>query len=343
MTTKSYSDLNSYLRCAKQYYYRAIQKIQRKERDGSLHQGTMIHRLLMGGFLGMQNGQQWGFELEAQVLEDEIKERYESFPAEAIPELEMLDESLDIVRRYFEQADWEGWEILHVEEEFSVDIDGETLTFTPDLVARDPHDKVWIIDHKSTTSLPEAGVPFSSQQSLLYFAGVRAFYPEAVGFLFNYLRKKLPTQPRLNKRKTSETGLIHVNNLNAIDTEYEILLAFIRDEAPYLLDEPSHRARLAELRDQGSRFFAQSRVLASDEVLSQIVEEASWTMKNIARAETEGRFPRTLRDDGGYTSCERCEFNSICGAELLNLNTDLVLRNEYEPRDEKNPYESKDD
>ena len=336
--SQSFSSINTYLRCPKQFWYKYIQNLQRKRKNKTLHQGTVIHHMLMSGFLAMQLGEDvWTYVEEAVnalVVEAGSGPVYDEEVQETVA---MIIESAQIVHRYFEQADWLGWEILHVEEEFLIEIDGEEVSFTPDLVVRDPHGKVWVVDHKSTTSMPD-GLAFASHQSLLYLAGLRAHYPEAVGFLFNFLRKKLPTEPRLNKTRTKESGLYHVNNLKAIDTEYEILFQFIQDEAPELFANEDHKRRLAELRDAGSKFFMTKRVLASDHALSQIVEETSWVVKDINSAT---HYPRVLRDDGGYTSCEKCEFQPICMADLLDLNSQVVLM-DYEPREEKNPYESED-
>lgn len=337
----SYSDINTFLRCGKQYEYRSIRKLQRKRTDAVLRQGTAIHALLMNGFLALQREDDIMFGVEEQYGEllEEVMVTM-PFVDEREVALDMVADSFNIVQRYFDQADWEGWTVLHVEEEFSITIDGEEITFTPDLVLRDPQGNVWIVDHKSTDTIDPAGVPFSSQQSLLYLAGVRAHYPETVGFLFNYLRKKLPTEPRLNKTKTD--GIYQVNDLNRIDTTYEMLLDFLRTEAPELLDHPRHRERLAELRDQTDRWFATRRVLTNEAALEQMVEETSWAVEAIHRAEETEQFIRVLRDDRGYTSCSRCEFNELCAAELLDFNTEFVLR-EYEPREPKNEYESDDD
>jgi len=337
----SFSDLNTAQRCLMQYHYRVVRRLQSKHKNMTLQQGTVIHKLLMRGFLNLQTEMAWysGMDDEKEGLL--IEAATWAFADELVEITTLIEESIEIVDGYFQRNPFDGWEILHVEEEFQIKIEDVDITFTPDLVARDPNGSVWIIDHKSTSGVPEEGIPFASQQSLLYFAGVKAFYPEAKGFLFNYLRKKLPTEPRLNKTRTKESGLYHVNNLNAIDTTFEVLFEFIDKEAPELFAEPNHKRRLAELRDGPERFYYTKRVLANEHALSQIVEESSWIVKQIDHAEETGEFPRTLREDRGYTSCSRCEFESICRAELLDLNTELVLM-DYEPRDEKNPYESEE-
>ena len=300
-----------------------------------------MHRFLMAGMLAIQKGTdafveeglEWGKMMDE--AEGMFADELEEFKA-------MLQESLTIVRSYFEQADWTDWEILHVEEEFSVTIDAEPVTFTPDLVARDRNGKVWVWDHKSTSSVPQNGIPFASQQSLLYLAGVRVFYPEAAGFIFNFLRKKLPMQPRLNKTKKKADAFYAINNLNKIDTTYEILMAFVRDEAPELTADLDTKRRLAELRDNPSRFFYEETVMVTDQALVNIVEDSSMVIKNISGSEMRGEYPRTLIEDGGYRSCGRCEFNAICQAEMLDWNTDIVLEM-YEDRDPKNEYETEDE
>ncbi len=330
----SFSDLNTAQRCLKAHEYRSVRKIQRKVKDAAMHQGTVMHGFLMRGFLNMQSDMDWssGFE----DVQDEYMEADE-FGEQA----DMIQESNYIVQRYFLQADWKGWTVLHVEEEFSVIIDSDTITFTPDLVVRDPNGVVWVVDHKSTSAVPTNGIPFASQQSLLYLAGVQTFYPECAGFLFNFLRKKLPTQPRLNKTKKRIEEFHAIHSLTKIDTEYEILFDFVKHEAPQLIDDLPTRKRLAELRDNPNRFFYQEMVLVTPTALQTIVDDTAMVIENVARAEAEGKFPRTLNEDGGFRSCSKCEFNAICQAEMLDWNTDIVLEG-YEPRDPKNPYETED-
>ncbi|MCI0557337.1 MAG: PD-(D/E)XK nuclease family protein, partial [Nitrososphaera sp.] len=262
--SESFSSINTYLRCAQKYNYKYVHNLQHKKQDLTLRQGTVIHRLLMAGFLYLQKlGPEDGW-IE-YALGDELVTLGDEAGDYEDEELDnMLAESALIVANYFNQRSWARWEILHVEEEFTIIIDGKAVTFTPDLVARDPFDKVWVIDHKSTSSVPMMGIPFSSQQMLLYYTGVKLHYPETVGFVFNYLRKKLPTQPRLNKTRDQESGLYLINNLNAIDTTFEVLFKFIEENAPELFAHEGTKRRLAELRDQDNRFFYTQDVFANE-------------------------------------------------------------------------------
>ena len=336
----SFSDLNTAQRCLKLYDYRVVRRLQRKARATTLQQGTIMHEMLMFGYLNLQRHLEWdlGFDEYCDTVyeADEIL-----FVDEQVEYGAMVDECVVLVEGHFTDSPFKGWDILHVEEEFSVTIDGTVVTFTPDLVARDLFGKVWIIDHKSTSGGPEGGIPFATQQSLLYFAGVKAFYPEAVGFLFNYIRKKLPTQPRLNKTKNKESGLYHVNDLNRIDTTYEILQNFLSTEAPELLKHPAHHIRLMDLQEIGDRFYWQDRILANEHALKVIIDETAHVIYSLNMAVEDKAFPRNLQEDRGYLSCSKCAFNPLCSAELLDMDTRHVLE-DYEERDEKNPYESKE-
>ena len=57
----------------------------------------------------------------------------------------------DAVRAYIERWAYEDslWKIVSVEEELRANINGRLFTQRADLIVRDTHNKVWIVDHKS--------------------------------------------------------------------------------------------------------------------------------------------------------------------------------------------------
>ena len=147
----------------------------------------------------------------------------------------------------------------------------------------------------------------------------------------------MPTEPRLNK-----TGARKVNNLKAVDTTYELLLAFLETEAPDLMDDPEHRMRLAELRDE-NRFYYRESIVPSDEYLANALDDIEQKAELLNFSLEKNYFPRTYHT-GGIRSCERCSMASICRAELLDWDTEAVLEAEYEPRDTSyKDYETDDE
>ena len=340
MNATSYSDINTYQRCPKKHYYRKVENLQHKKRAVALFDGTNGHEFLKTFFLAKQAGASmqsaWSRVLDHAVdLTLEVGEQM--FEEELVDVRKQIDLMLTIIKRYVDQYA-EKWEILHVEEEFIVMLDsGEVVSFTPDLVVRDRNGFVWIIDHKTTSRVPEGGIPFGDMQALLYYAGVKALYPECKGFIFNRIRKKLPTQPRLTK-----TGKTRVADLTRIDTTFEVLRNFLQEKAPGLLSEETHQRRLAQLRDQDDKFFWTEQVYVNDTTVEAILVDTEAVLNQMELSRKTGAYPRNLQEDNGYLSCRKCPFQRICHAEMVGWDTELIRAEEYEPRDPKNPYESED-
>lgn len=326
---RSFSDISTFRRCPNLYKYRSVLNLQRQKQNTDLYQGTLVHEALMDYYLG---GNEEAFWHEKML---EAKANPMLFSDELADQIIIIEDSADLVARYLEKYD-DDWEILHVEEEFYVTLaGGQVVSFTPDLVVRDRNGFVWIIDHKTTSALPKQDI-YADLQSLLYYAGVQALYPELRGFIFNYLRKKRPTQPRLTK-----TGKLRVSDVNRIDTTYEVLRDFIQSNAPQLMDDDMHRRRLAELRDE-ERFFWRTQLVIGEEEVETVLREATVTLEWMEMAERMSSFPRTFQEDRGYMSCGKCAFQRLCHAELVGWDADRVLEEDYEQRPPKNPYEGVD-
>jgi hypothetical protein len=322
-------------------------------RNVNLKQGTLIHEGLKECFLALQAGGSfndafWTARAYYDRMIGDVQDR-ELFEEDAAKEMDLIEDSFRIVEAYLMRSKDTimSWTILHVEEEFLYQQDnGEIVTFTPDLIIRDKNGFVWIIDHKSTSKLPSYDAPFADLQTLLYFAGVREMYPELRGFVFNYLRKKVPTVPRLNKTHNKESKLFgeyFVNDIKHIDTTYELLRDFLLVMAPNLLGEVTHQQRLADLRDN-NRFFWTEEIVVNDAQVEETLSQVGQTLAQMEWSRTTGMYPKTILNDlAGVQSCSKCEFNRICHTQLLGWNVELVLEEEYEPRDPKNQYEEVED
>lgn len=337
MNGTSYSSINTYQRCPKKAYYRMVMDIQPKRRATALFNGINGHEFLKVFFLGLQAGETkeeaWSAVIDAASYLTAEARKY-TFDDELLDAEKEIDSMLQIIKRYIDQY-VEDWEILHVEEEFLILLDsGRVITFTPDLVVRDRNGFVWIIDHKTTSGLPEGGLPFGDTQALLYYAGVKSLYPETRGFIFNRIRKKIPTQPRLTK-----TGKVRVADLARIDTTYEVLRDWLKENAPALLSDPAHQRRLAELRDQPDKFFWTEQIITNDETVDNILKDVDFVLAQMETSAKVGHYPRNLQENHSYMSCSKCPYRSLCKAELLGWDVQPLLEEDFEPADPKNPYE----
>lgn len=319
----SFSELDDYGHCPWLYRARHVWGLQSKKKSEALQMGSAIHNLLQAHNMG------WDVQEAADIAAAEVAQDASLFEDEKKEVLDLIQEAYRIVRGYlaYWAEDLAQEEILHVEEQFTAVLEsGKVISCTPDVVVRRPDGRVVVRDYKSTTKTPSYEINPANYQVIMNFAVVRALYPEASHFEFDRLRKKVPTTPRLNK-----TGARKVNNLKNVDTTYEKLLAFLQDEAPDLLDDPEHRMRLAELRDE-NRFFYRDVVPVSDTMLEHGLDDVEAQIVRLATSESRESYPRQVHLSG-YRACDRCEFESLCRADLLGWDIDRVVREEYEPRD----------
>lgn len=307
----SYSDIQTFQRCPKQYEFNVVMNLERKVQDKKLTLGIMFHQLLHGYYLDQFNeawqdlynkcGEGW-------LVDDEIADSYDV--------LEEAITYIDAYIAYYEGED-DGWEILHSEETFSATINGEEISFTPDLVIRDSQG-VWIVDHKTTAALPKDDIPVGNYQAFLYSSVMRELYPDFRGFIFNYVRKKTPRTPRLVKDGS------RVADVNRIDTTYEILRDFIMETKPDLMADATHKRRLAELKDR-NRFFWRKYVFVTDEIADNILDDIPVIVAQIELCRDTGRYPRNFLPYAGAQTCDNCDFRELCVAQLRGYNVEEVL------------------
>lgn len=321
---QSFSQLDDYGRCPKLYELRYVLGLQPKRKNVNLRKGSAIHRLLQAMNTGEDVYEVFTTETAA-IHEDPVL-----FDDEKQEHVEVWQDALRIVLNYIDYYgdSLDDEEVLHVEESFVLMLDtGAVLSCTPDLVAMKSDGVIVVRDYKSTDQTPSFSTPLPDYQVALNSAAVQAMYPDH-GIVFEYdrLRKKVPTEPRLNK-----TGPPKVSNLNRIDTTYEMLRDFIQNDAPGLMDDPEHRRRLAELRDN-NRFFYRDQITPSDTYLANALDDVTETVRRIEDSHERGVFPRQYLANG-MRSCDSCSMKSLCQAQLLGWDIEAVIEEEYEPRD----------
>lgn len=301
MRIYSHSALKLFQRCQLKWKYKYIDRLDVPEEDRPKHfeRGSDLHALLELLYKG----------------DDEMFRI-------AFDKADKADQ--DVLMRYADKWDDEDWEVLSVEEEFHLTIAEHKLVFIPDLIVQIGED-VWVVDHKTTANIPDEWDPYNMTdfQHLLYIAGVRMLYPNVRGFLFNYIRTKSPTQPKLIKDGS------RISAVRTIDTDYATLKAFA--EKTGTMDEDT-KDKLNILRHAPDRYFQRHYIIAPDEAVDQAIADVDQILADMAYKEYEGgSFPRhVVGGFAGSMACAKCEYQPLCHAELLGINTDLVLLNYVE-------------
>lgn len=316
-----------YQRCPKKYEYSRVQNLEKIGIQVPQDKGSWVHTLLMEDFLG-NDWRAIHAEL-IEIWEQEVVPFTMDEDALAVP-----DEALRMFEAYKTKYpdDSEHWKVLQVEESMSFElIPGVQIGFTPDLVAEDSGGNIWAWDHKTTQTLPQLGEMLIDTQSLIYSVGLRLKYGERFrGFIFNYIRSKPPTVPKLRK-----DGLIA--DVRRVDTTYDVLLHFAAENGVRPYDELTEK--LAYLSDHDA-FFRRDLYMVTDDALVNATQDLiSWVSKMEADRELEGMglpassYGRTiLHRSAGVQSCHNCGFFSLCQAELLGMESESIRLNDYQER-----------
>lgn len=319
------SMVKKYRRCKRQYYYSMVEKLEPRLPDIKLKRGSWQHALLDAKY----SGKDW-----LKVHNRLTKQFNQLF----IEEREMYGDLPDQVFRMmkgYEQR-WkkedEDWEILHVEETFEVKfIGGNVLNFKPDLVIRDHSTEekaLWIVDHKTTRSIPSADWRIEDLQSTVYYWALKEVGYDIKGFIYNYIRTKDPTVPKVNK-----DGSI---SRRRIDTDYYTLATFLLkyyevdsvNELPLKWKKQLHTLKLDD------KFRKRIRFIPPGKTLDRTITEFSYTAQEIeiwhemAEANPEDDpWIRTMEP-----SCEwGCDFHDLCMVEFMGGDGKFMRRSKYQP------------
>jgi len=221
------------------------------------------------------------------------------------------------------------WEVLYVEENFKVKFtEGDVFGFKPDLIVADKRGDVWVVDHKTTRSIPSSEWRLVDLQSTLYPWALREGMDlDIKGFIFNYIRRKAPSIPKINKDGSISRA--------RVDTDYPTMAKFLIEyfEVETVKELPTEwKKRLANLKLE-SKFFKRTRITKDDALINRQIEEFSYTAQELESwlelSEEQDIDPwvRTM-----IPSCEwDCEFYDLCTLELLGQDSKFMRRSKYQP------------
>lgn len=138
--TVSHSEVESYLRCERQWFYGYGLEIQRNNESDSLTRGKIGHAGMEVFFNALMNGASF-IDAKAAAYAKVMEAMYDH-PI-------LINEIIRCYGFFFDNYPFEGWKVLGVEYEQLLSVDDElTMPFIIDLVIQDPDGYVWVVDHK---------------------------------------------------------------------------------------------------------------------------------------------------------------------------------------------------
>jgi hypothetical protein len=312
-TKISQSRINKWRQCRYAHHLAFNEKIERRTPPAPLYKGKIIHEVIESRI----NGEDWRPVLQKYIDEynkmfDEEKEMYGDLPKE----LTIIMEGYDKI-----YAD-EGLEYIELngkraEHDFSIKI-ADNIAFVGkiDTVVRDSLDRVWLMEHKSFTNLPDEQFRWTNQQATLYsWVMPQIGFPFPNGVLWDYIRTKVPTEPTPLKGG----GL---SKAKKVDTTYEVYMKAILDNG---LDPKDYEDILERLKGNENNFYRRIFLPSRKSIVDVVVKDMVDTAKEI---HVLGDISKT-RNLGRH--CSYCSFKNICQVELMGGDPDFIKKHEYRP------------
>ena len=310
----SQSKLKTFRRCPKQYEYKYIEGLEPTRKSVPLALGNWIHSMLEAHYKGEDWLETYG-ELTHKFngFLAEEKEHYGDLPGISA---RLMNGYMD----FWEEED-KNLEIISVEEDFEVDIvKGLLFKFKPDMIVKDIRDGViscW--DHKSNKTLPDTEWRNTDIQSTLYLWALNQLGIKVDQFIFNYIRTKPPTVPRMTKAgRMSKVK---------IETDYPTLKSFI-EENDLVIDD-NLQTWLDNLK-ANSNFYKRISIAKPQLLTNTMIEElySTATMINFMDSDDDLAYYRVLNK-----ACDwDCSFQDLCNADLMGSpQANQIRKQRYQP------------
>lgn len=263
----THSMLKTFRKCEMCAYFKYILRLKPKMLGKPLKRGTWVHSLLEA----KGNGEDWRalharHSAKFDQMFDEEKDHYGDLPNEILQIVESYD-------WHYRDDPWE-W----VANEFTLEAefpDGTLYRGKVDALIENEHG-LWLVDHKTHRTLPDLSFRLRDSQSALYLWAARENGLNVQGFIWNYIRWKAPSVPKL---------LMKADRISdaACDTDYP---TFVRALKKYKEEHPStfkirpqDRAKAEYLRTQRythgkpqtSEFFRRDFLEKSDDMLDRVM------------------------------------------------------------------------
>lgn len=293
----SYSALSTFERCPRRYYWEYVKGLCPIEESRPLRIGRAVHELLAKHYSG----------------------KSVSTSSQALRPFGLANSDQQLVRYmsslYFEQwsdepDEWDRDEIVQVESSFEVplsngsDREGDVrLVGRIDLVVNNPEpdeEGVVVVDHKTTSkgleSIDEELV--GSTQLLLYSHALREGGLNPTRGLYNVIRTKVPTTPRVNR-----DGTLHRSYVVTTPDLYRRAM-----DKTGCVGRP-WSDHLTKLERYGNPFLRRIDFPIRSEMIDQVVEASLKVAQQIRRCEDGNNWPD---DDERCFDYGVCPFCKIC-------------------------------
>lgn len=336
----SLSAYQAYQTCEQRYKYAYVDRLRTKLRDIAPERGTVFHEYLQAYYSGLKDdlkpsaAHKRGLAAILMHRQEFIAAASTAFTlgneSLAADYDELSDSLLSMADRYYRNRGYPDSKIYDVVlVEFSLVAPlaaGIVSDSVIDLVLRDrTSGVVWLVEHKTTKSVPESGLRIRDFQTVLYTKVLELTQGIHVdGILWNYIRTKDPTVPVLLK-----AGGVSRNK--ACDTTWEVYERTVQSAGLNPDDYEDMHEHLAdrELTVFFPRF--EHIIVTRPEIL---LEDYAITAQEMRRKRSDwergvSNPVRTLS-----RNCSFCPYYRICEAAIVGGDESDVIRMNFTSKKE---------
>lgn len=305
----THSEGKTYSNCGQEHHYKYTLGLLPKKQKRPLKLGNWLHYCIENYYQEMS----W-----RGALKDLIRTEWDGLFEEERELLGNLPEDTERIMEayeyYYRTDSWEP--VFPPELKFEVPIETKNyiLVFQGriDLVVKDKTGAIWCVDNKSTKNIPSADTfrSMDPQLTIYPWALEKQYGIKAAGTIYNYMRTKAPTKPRLLKN-----GMLSRNKRIITDER-----TFLKTLEEYELDPLDYPQQLAKARHDNAHFFFRARVPRSTKATIQTVRELAlkavmWTTNPPTRNVTY--------------RCDQCFYVDLCQTQLYGLDDSEILSRQF--------------
>jgi hypothetical protein len=293
------TDIASYVRCRRQFFYEKYLRLKpiNWTNPDYFDIGTLGHSVLASKYTNKEFT--WPEETENSLLVEALIKEYSLF----------YDDS--------------KFEVLSVEDERKITIDGQDIYFTLDMLFTDwsgPQPMVRIMDHKFYSSLPDSESLVFDFQITAYLWLCRELAIPAKSLVLNCIRKNPSKHPEI-----LASGKISVSQASLNSTNYDLFLEVVDMMG---LPHSKYENELTVLKNRESKVFKRYQQSRTDAELDSFGEFLRKIVKDIRQ---DDFYP--TRSSSIFDGCMKCKFKELCLHQDKKLNVRSMILNEFKQKE----------
>lgn len=322
------SDIKDFKRCRQLWDYRSTMRQGKVAKWTGVHFrfGDLFHQALERFYTG--DTEPWHFfSTEAEKMLAEAAEAPVYHFDSLLEQMAMGPYLLKAYKDYAQKID--DFKVVNTEQRLQLRLNDKTpgvfYGFRYDMLVQKPDGTYWLMDFKTARTMPseldEEIMQFDEQSMAYQWAAQQVLGLPITGFIYQYIWKRMPTEPELLKsgKLTQRKNLV-----TTADMYYETVVKHGLPVAKY-------RETIARMRENyDGKFFRRFALRAEERQREQYAATMRTVVEQMVDPDVQ-IYPYV-----SSTNCRICDFRKPCFARQAGFSDKSILATEYEdaePRD----------